>query len=994
MILHLIILLLASFVLAGFTIHETGHQKFDETLVLIDVSDSNYDNSDEMVTYINTVINNSDANCKVGVIVFGAGKPHLYKKIQNKPKIDVQELFDFYDNPLQDDEGFIMTTGTNMADAIDFACETFTSWEERSTNPKCLSGNRIVIMSDGLETDGNASSAAAKAYSYGAVVDTVYFEPKDYSNTNEVQIENVNIKNQNPKPNQATEVEITVKAHTPGGKVTFKLLDYNAEKPSASIEMNTFTDELDNVEKTYTTSLTFATGGIHTIKVEMTAEIEEEENADGDEDKCLTQNNVYYSYLVVQEKTNKILILNGTSSNDCTELKSLIEEIKETTNGVESNAYTVDIYPQDKAPSNLSDYGEVILVNVNSSGTKSPTRLPNGYDLILKNYAQNGGGVFTLGGENTYYYGGMGTDNFNDILPIKVKPESSTTKEVVLLIDRSSGMCGGEGSWNYSKTRLEVVQEAVVNCLAEGVFNEKDYIGVIFFGGKNYTPIEALKLTSAANIISIKNAVGMDITAIANGKNYLGNTEWRHALEAATKMLVGSKAGDNDHIVMISDGAGDKAEGESAQLTGYPVGGWKVYGATNAGTIPSGVPEKCYTDFILDKYGITTSVINVGCNLSPAKEYLQMMETASELDKKTHYYYTETADDIMKAIEIECKNIPTKIINEDQDFYLALQSSDLQKMCDDENLPVLQGYNGVSLKEGAGATIQTATTKDPIYAEWTYGQGKVGSLMTDITSKWGECLMQQSETREILKYLIKNNFIGAVSGMTSDMNVEFTQKNYTTSITISNINKEGLVPIKDAQGNSVGSVGYITGYYHSPSDKIDPSKTFTNMEDYLNYMCPENASQSEDLIYADGTFIGDFQMMEAGLYVVALLRQDSTGYLLDGFVPPYTYVTFSYSDEYDTFKDVSGAEKMLLGISHAANGTKYNPDLKDLGNEEQNFLSSESTTENRDIDPVFALMLAALLLFILDICARKFHFLWPAEIIRKMRGLPITKEKE
>ncbi len=254
----------------------------------------------------------------------------------------------------------------------------------------------------------------------------------------------------------------------------------------------------------------------------------------------------------------------------------------------------------------------------------------------------------------------------------KVSPSTANSQSIptqteptatVLLIDRSSAMVkGGDGCVldSSGRDRLTIVQEAVTQVLASRIFTNNDYIGVIFFGGNKNTPIEALKLTSVSNVSGISRAINMDITAIAGGKNYLGSTDWRHALEAATKMLSGFQTANNKHIFMITDGAGDYSiEGESSNISGYPIGGWKYYGSKlpSGYSVPAGVPDKCYTDYIYDNYGITTSTLNVACSLTPARNYISAIECNGAT------YYSETAQEIENAIITECNRIKGKTVD-------------------------------------------------------------------------------------------------------------------------------------------------------------------------------------------------------------------------------------------------------------------------------------------------------------------------------------------
>ncbi len=985
MILHVLILTLASFVLAGFSIHEDQTLKNDETLILIDVSDSNYHNSDEIAEYINEVIEQADSKNMVGIVAFGAGEPYELKKLQSKPKVNVQDIWALYDDPIQDEEGFIMTTGTDMASAISYSAKLFSGYDDTGVE-KPLDGCRMIIISDGIETDGNATTAAGQIASMGATIDAVYFTPKDYTDANEVQIENVEISNMAPKPNTPVEVNITVKSHKfgNGANATFKIYDITTD-PECKNPIANFTEEIDAQEQIVTTSIEFKTGGVHTIKVVMEPSVEEYNTGDYEKDS-LTQNNVFYSYVVVQKNSNKILIVKGAGV-DATQVRSLIDEQIVGTNG-----YEVTEVDQKEAPTDLSEYGEVILMNVNSSNRETSQRLPDNYDFVLNNYASNGGSILTVGGKETYYNANMAQDKFNEFLPVSVRPKTNTNKAIVLVIDRSSAMVDGEGSEDfrktYGKTRLQVVQEAFSQALADGAFSPQDYVGVIFFGGNKYTPIQALQLSSASNVLGISRAVGKDISADAGGKNYLSSTEWRHALEAATKMLQPFQAADNKHILLISDGAPKTSDGESSNLSNYPNGGWKYYGdrLPSGYSAPGGVPEDCYTDYIYDKHGITTATIAIDPQPSIAGQYLEAMaDSAKDADGgKDHSHVATTAEQIAEAIAVECKNVPTKIINEgtpdqEKEFYLKLQGNEMTKLAADAELPALNGYNGVSVKPNAGVLIKTG--EDPIYAEWEYGKGRVGSLMTNLSSNWGQSLIAEGETegRAIIEYLIRKNFKSGVSGMTSDMNVEFSQKNFTTSITIKDISKQGILPADDGT-----KMGFIESYYHSPSDNLDPTKIKEDnmtVEEAINYLCPMDAPdyKYDSMIFAAGTFTSDFRMMEPGLYTVSFLRLNSSQEVLDS-TPPYAYVTFSYSDEYDTYYDAELSRSVLADICNSANGEVYYPDED---GSIPSIFSDEAQFSSRTIDPVFALMLAALILFILDVCARKFHFPLPHDLFKK-----------
>ncbi|MBQ2717060.1 MAG: VWA domain-containing protein [Clostridia bacterium] len=872
--------------------------------------------SDDIAKYVRDSVESDEKN-KIGIIAFGAGKPYVFKKLQTKPKFRIEEIWSLYDNPRIDDEGFIMTTGTDIASAIKFSATQFTNYSNSSLE-KPLSNCRLIILTDGIETDGNATTAASEVASMGLTIDAVYFAPRDYADVNEVQIENVEILNRTPVLNQSVQVDITIKSHTyrNGTTATFNIYDLNNSNPNVPIK--TLTEDINSPEKTVTTSVQFETSGVHALKVEIEP-LYEDENS-------FKQNNVFYSYVVVQARSCKILIIKGFGV-DATEIKTLIDQ-----NVIGANGCEINEVRQSQAPTDLSKYSEVILVNVNSSNLSNSARLPSNYDIVLNNYVANGGSVLTIGGEETYYNGNMAQDKFNDFLPINVKPKKNNNKAIVLLIDRTSAMVDGAGSQDfrnlYSKTRLQVIQEAVTEVLADGTFNKDDYIGLIFFGGKDNTPIEALQLTAASNVLGISRAINMDITSLTSGSNYLISTEYRHALEAATKMLQSFQVAENKHILLISDGAPGSLDAESSNISNYPNGGWKYYGAKlPAGfTAPEGIPEKCYTDFIYDTYGITTSTIAISPEPAIAEQYLdKMANSAKQLDNKDHSHVANTPEEIAEAISVECKNIPRNI-NGDvlKDLHLRLQGNELTSIARDEDLPNLNGYNEVSVKQGATVLIETGDG-NPIYAEWSYGKGRVGALMTDLSSDWGEALIAEDETegRAIIKYLLLKNIASNFSALTTDMSVVFSQRNFMTSITIKDIYNQNIFPTDSGEG-----MGFIESYYHYPSDKLDPTNynkpngSPMSPEEYINYLCPFDAPayKYDSMTLVAGEFKSEFKTTESGVYTVAFLRLNSNQEILDS-TPPYTFVVFSYSDEYDTFYDAELSRSILSNICQQSGGT-------------------------------------------------------------------------
>lgn len=967
MILHLIILTLATFVLSGFTIHEEGKPKFNETFILIDVSDSNYGNSDQVVNYVDDLVKKAPASHRIGIIAFGAGEPEVYAELQTRPRINKKDLFDYYDTHNRKEDGFYITEGTDIATALTFASKRFSDTDS-------LEGKRIILLTDGIETDGNAAAIAGSLGSRGLTIDAVYFTPVDYNGSNDMLISNFELENQSLKPEQIVKATTTIKSHIVGSKVKATVNIYDKVDGKESL-LKTEEVKLLTEETSVVSELSFKEGGVHTIRVEIESATEQEE-VEGK--KVLTENNKYYSFAVVQEKSNKILVLyNKQSVSNIESFTQLFDEAKGAANG-----YEVVTKSAEEAPTNLNSYGEVILVDVDA------TKLPSGYDSVLNNYVTNGGGLLTTGGNNTYYNGGMKETKFRDFLPVEMSLSQKDGKAVVLCVDYSSAMCAADGEYvsyngrNYS--RKELLWMGIKKALYSKAFGDNTQVGIIFFGGKD-NPIVALPLTDSTKISKIETALDTP----PNEKGYMGNTEWRRPMEVAASMLNDNVSATTKHIIFITDGAGDKPEGESSKLVGYPIGGWKQSNAKIGQPVLD--PNKCYTYYLDTQYGITLSSVAVYSPFQTVTNYVKQMAE----DGGGNFYDVNNPDKLVEVIEEECKNIPTKLVNTEKDYTLVLNDAIKANLSfTDEDvaaIPDVNYYNGVETKKNNGAynliTVNNEGGSEPIYAEWTYGSGRVGSLMTAITTfsmevtdpktnvkktiQVNQDFLAHENSKKVIRSLVDRCFKSNVSGLTTDMKVDFEQDNFVTNVTVSDISNPDMTEVIDGN-RTLKTTASIEMYYHDPDSKVDAS-----INSDIDTLCPD-PNKVDNVFWkkmnpADGSFSGYFSMMKPGLYTVAFLRQDD-GYVVDDPDIPYNYVTFSYSAEYDTFRDNTDARQELEKIAaNSARGQLITPDG------ELNPFSEEIFASTSDFNPVVVFMIIALILFILDVCARKFNFLWPHE---------------
>ncbi|MBE6699996.1 MAG: VWA domain-containing protein, partial [Ruminococcaceae bacterium] len=160
-ILHCTALALAILVLSGITIQYDLPNKEHEVILLVDKSDSNEKSDNLKDAFVAEVLKNTQSSFKIGVVTFGYDQ--VYAAALNTDANAVYQ--EYLRSPSPD------TSGTDFEAALKYAASLFTKPESA----------RIVILSDGVETDGNANAVIRTLASTGIKLDTVHF-PDEKSN--------------------------------------------------------------------------------------------------------------------------------------------------------------------------------------------------------------------------------------------------------------------------------------------------------------------------------------------------------------------------------------------------------------------------------------------------------------------------------------------------------------------------------------------------------------------------------------------------------------------------------------------------------------------------------------------------------------------------------------------------------------------------------------------------------------------------------------------
>ena len=511
-VLHLIVMVLSIAVLAGITFQYRIPNKENELILLIDKSSSNTAQKVEQSKedFIYEVLQSTDSKVKVGIVTFAYDQVYAAELSYDTDKVYSQYLSSF------DPDG----TATDFASALQFAAAQF-------TDP---AGGRIVILSDGVETDGDAVNAVKAVAAQGVKVDTVCF-PNEQKN--EVQILSVQLPEETIRHGEKFTVTLNLQSSYTG-LATLTMFD-DATMLGEAVEV-------DLIEGPQTVELEaiLPVPGLHRLAFEIMAT--------GD---TIANNNSYNTYVNIHV-FDRILVVESLAG-EATSLKDMITDDK--------NVTVVDISDKEKMPQTLVDlrnYDEVILVNVSNAD------MPEGFDVVLYQYVTEvGGGLFTVCGNkedanptdekweaNAFTRDDMYGSTYQKLLPVEIV--NYTPPLAVIIVIDCSGSMFMEG--NFEDSKLYAAMEGAKASI--DALTERDFVGVMTFE-KQYD--EILEMTPRTE----RNKI---LSAIDNIPRTGGETIFTSALERAGSTLMAMDQVEKRHIILVTDGEPTDAESQYGSM--------------------------------------------------------------------------------------------------------------------------------------------------------------------------------------------------------------------------------------------------------------------------------------------------------------------------------------------------------------------------------------------------------------------------------------------
>ena len=406
--------------------------------------------------------------------------------------------------------------------------------------------------------------------------------------------------------------------------------------------------------------------------------------------------------VVTEASLNDILILEGKEGEGARLAELLYEKFDVTVLSFDDDIETIP-----SALPELCEYEEIILVNVAYSD------MPAGFEEMLNTYVYElGGGLFTVGGSlnddgtpHAYNRNDIAASKyFKQMLPVNAI-DYTPPIAVVIVVDASASMSMG---------KLDAAKEGAEACL--DALDDKDWCGVVSFDTRASEDLSIRPVTEREVIRDSIKKVGSDGAS--------GGTIFSSAIMTAGNALSVIDNVERKHIILVTDGnPGDRLEE--------------------------------YQKYIEDNLakGITMSIVTINNEDSSLRE--QMSEAANV---GGGFYYNILTSDMQKIVNETQKDIAFINFPEipyGESFTVTVKDESFAtEGVDNAFLPNLSGF--YSTKEKDGASVVLVGNYFPIYAEWQYGIGNVGSFMCDLSGIWSDEFMNDVVGQNIIMNIVSS----------------------------------------------------------------------------------------------------------------------------------------------------------------------------------------------------------------------------------------------
>lgn len=934
-IIHLALVLLVTSLLSGIVVTRTSPAPTESTVIFVaDMSASNESMKDEMNEFVQEIINTTEDldNTHFGMVIFSNGAIRVIEP----GDFDIEsEDFLFYATEEGEEPDL---SETNIATALDAAAELF---PEDTLFVRHRQNKRIVLMSDGDQTMGNAYTKARELHDDNIRLDAAYFSLSE-STKKEVQLISITT---NGKIEVGGEVNVSVmlKSTSYIPRATLTIIDGDVE----------ITRDIVVQKGTTTVDVAYEPNdvGINTIQASLSVE-----------DDLIEQNNTLYSWYTLDAEGH-ILIVDGDGRQT--------EQLENS--AISFGDYHVTVVRTSHFPQTLEEmleYDEIILMNVDFSKEGTGGELPRNFDENIKRYVEEiGRGVLVTGGSNMY---DAENDIFvdsplNELLPvhlhiddemenvgvvITIDLSSSMKEQMGYLMDENAEFVLNEDGSKIPVSRFTVAVEAVRRTILNADLQPHDYIGVVAFDQDSHIALDLQELGDEANRALLAD------TAVYNLNHYF-YAYYETATGEVTNIPVNANDGDRytsqgykypavcNQTDGKTTGGDDKCNGNRIKTYGTSYK-WAFQEASNMLTgsrealeikqvifMSDGAPNDQGSGYegivkLLAKGGTATNTIAIGTTDAACISELEALAVLGGGDLHDVFDMSQMSEKIYGIVESQKGGY----MNEDHPF-VPVQTTSNNSILEDVSAEyeTIYGYYGTSIKEGADLVLYVDNVR-PLYADWEFGLGKVAVFMTDLGNPtWTSTYFDNSRTSSVI--LLENIFLSCIEGR-----VDSTGLSYEVDRTESNIR----VDVKTYA--EVRDTEFLEAVVTRPD----------GTEEIVNLSRTGRNKYSVDIPVQD----------QSETYVINVqLKQTFPRQVHDRLT---FAVTGYYKEEYDIFNvgdpDADGRATMNGISANGGGGLVTNTDTF------YDIVVEESVQENIDVSTPMAIV--ALVMFIIDLLFRNF----------------------
>lgn len=876
MALHLVVMVLSIAVFSGMTIEYDVNNEESEVILLVDASYSNEKSAQKREEFIQAVIESADPDFKLGIVTFGYDQVYAVELTHN-----MSSVYPTYSKAPSPN-----ITATDIEAALNYTSTLFTTPE----------AGRIVLVSDAVETDGDALGAIKYVAGKGIKVDTALFA-EDLGGDYEVQIVGIETPNEKIKVGDNFEIAVNLESSYVGDA---ELTVYDNGEAGTPIKI-----KLADGEGYVKIPFSFALPGMHKLSFELTA---------GED--TIVQNNEYNSYIYL-EVFDKVLVIESITDESSSLCEMLNDELKVTVLNVD------DKENMPKTVDELRMFDEIILCNVSNDDLRGISKNIFGEEAYEKNkdsfaemlytYVHDfGGGLFTVCGNeddgnpndekwtaNAYDRKDMFGSIYQEMLPVEIINYTPPVA-VMIIIDSSGSMHDPANVEGYETSKLYYAKQGAQASL--DALSERDYVGIMSLSD---TYVEYLELTPRPQ----RDKIIAAIEEVGGG----GGTIFSSSIERAGKALSALTNVEKRHIIIVTDGE------------------------------PASDDEERYEYWLEEnaKLGITTSIVGIGCTPSGANKMKDALVKHAGMTEDN--FYNVANEDVQKIPTLMYEDLKApeiKEVNYTQFQPTIATHTSITQGIKEEDIPTLDGFYGVKIKEGAKTILAGPYT--PIYSQWQFGKGTVGTFACDLNGSWSSDFVGDDVANSIINNIIIALF-PAENIRPKDIDLTISGENYSTEMSV-------FTELEEGQSIEVTITSPLA------EGELEPRvQTITaGFGDFYSRM--------------------SFSVLCPGVHEIVARKLDSEGEEISSTT---IYKALPYSLEYRVFNDPKVAKALMESLSVESGG-------EIIENPWEVFENAASSI-HKVIDPKIAFIIIVLILFLLDIAVRKFKWKWPHEIVRERK---------